>query len=130
MTTAINSVVDDGYKFGFHDDEKPVFKSERGLTPELVERISKMKGEPEWMTEFRLKALGFFRSHPNPNWANGQLDNMDYENIFYSPVERSTFRCKTPHYTIYPLYILQSSNLYLFIPNHVSSKWVEMMLDQ
>ncbi len=83
MTTAIDAVMGEGYKYGFHDEEKPVFKSEKGLTPELVERISKMKGEPEWMTKFRLRALGFFRSHPNPVWANGQLDEVDYENIFY-----------------------------------------------
>jgi Fe-S cluster assembly protein SufB len=83
MTTAINSVMDEGYKYGFHDDEKPIFKSERGLTADLVERISKMKGEPQWMTDFRLKALGHFRAAANPNWANGQLDAIDYENIFY-----------------------------------------------
>ncbi|HLZ69133.1 MAG TPA: Fe-S cluster assembly protein SufB [Dehalococcoidia bacterium] len=82
-TTTIDQIQGEGYKYGFHDEEKPVFKSERGLTPELVERISKMKGEPEWMTQFRLKALANFRSHPNPGWANGQLDNVDYENIFY-----------------------------------------------
>jgi Fe-S cluster assembly protein SufB len=82
MTTAIRGI-GEGYKYGFHDDEAPVFKSERGLTPELVERISKMKGEPQWMTDFRLKALANFRAHPNPIWANGQLDDIDYENMFY-----------------------------------------------
>jgi Fe-S cluster assembly protein SufB len=82
MTTAIRGI-GEGYKYGFHDDEAPVFKSERGLTPELVERISKMKGEPQWMTDFRLKALVNFRAHPNPIWANGQLDDIDYENMFY-----------------------------------------------
>jgi Fe-S cluster assembly protein SufB len=82
-TAAIDQVIGEGYKYGFHDEDAPVFKSEKGLTPELVERISKMKGEPQWMTEFRLRALGFFRTHPNPVWANGQLDDVDYENIFY-----------------------------------------------
>jgi Fe-S cluster assembly protein SufB len=82
-TTAGIDTLGNEYKYGFHDSEAPVFKSEKGLTPELVERISKMKGEPEWMTTFRLRALGFFRSHPNPAWANGQLDEVDYENIFY-----------------------------------------------
>ena len=45
------------YKYGFHDrDDNYVFKSERGLTREVVENISRMKNEPAWMLEFRLKA--------------------------------------------------------------------------
>ena len=46
------------YRHGFHDSEdKYVFKSAKGLTREIVERISAMKDEPEWMLDFRLKAL-------------------------------------------------------------------------
>ena len=45
------------YKFGFHDDIKPVFKAKRGLTREVVSQISEMKNEPSWMREFRLKSL-------------------------------------------------------------------------
>ncbi len=45
------------YKYGFHDPENYVFKSERGLNREVVENISRMKGEPQWMLDFRLKAL-------------------------------------------------------------------------
>src|SRR5512146_2914458 len=37
------------YKFGFSDPENYVFKSGRGLSREIVEQISAMKGEPEWM---------------------------------------------------------------------------------
>ena len=43
------------YKFGFHDDVEPVFSTGEGLTEEVVREMSKIKGEPEWMLEFRLK---------------------------------------------------------------------------
>ena len=33
------------------------FKIQKGLTPEIIEEISKQKNDPEWMKEFRLKAL-------------------------------------------------------------------------
>ena len=48
------------YKYGFHDAENYVFKSAKGLSREVVENISRMKGEPQWMLDFRLKALGAF----------------------------------------------------------------------
>ncbi len=49
------------YKYGFHDpDDKYIFKSRRGLNREVVEQISQMKGEPQWMLDFRLKALEHF----------------------------------------------------------------------
>ncbi len=54
------------YKYGFHDrDDNYVFKSERGLSREVVENISRMKGEPQWMLEFRLKALEHYLDTPH-----------------------------------------------------------------
>ena len=44
-------------KYGFHDKEDYVFKSAKGLSKEIVEEISRMKKEPEWMLKFRLKSL-------------------------------------------------------------------------
>ncbi len=70
------------YKFGFHDTEQPVFKSERGLNREGVEQISKMKGEPDWMLEYRLKAFDHYVSRPMPEWG-GDLSEIDFGNIFY-----------------------------------------------
>ncbi|MEJ2601605.1 MAG: hypothetical protein P8Z00_24995 [Anaerolineales bacterium] len=57
------------YKYGFRDATKPVFKTQRGLNREVVEQISAMKGEPEWMLEFRLKALAHFQQRPMPTWG-------------------------------------------------------------
>ena len=58
--TEDSKILDDigEYKYGFHDrDDNYVFKSQRGLSREVVENISRMKNEPQWMLEFRLKAL-------------------------------------------------------------------------
>ena len=45
------------YKYGFKDEDVSVLKTEKGLNEEIVRKISKYKNEPEWMLEFRLKAL-------------------------------------------------------------------------
>ena len=73
------------YRHGFHDPEdRYVFKSGKGLTPEIVRRISEMKNEPEWMLAFRLKALDIFLSKPMPTWGDTALLNeIDFDNIHY-----------------------------------------------
>ena len=45
------------YKYDFVTEAKPVFKARPGLSEEIVREISAHKEEPEWMLEFRLKAL-------------------------------------------------------------------------
>ncbi len=70
-------------KWGFHDDDEALYKAGKGLTPELVRTISKMKDEPEWMLEFRLDALDRFRGKENPPWGTEQLDEIDFDNIHY-----------------------------------------------
>ena len=79
------------YKYGFHDrDDNYVFKSERGLSRQVVENISRMKGEPQWMLDFRLKALEHFLARPMPAWGP-DISNLDLDNIFYyvKPTEKS-----------------------------------------
>lgn len=72
------------YKYGFHDKENYIFKSGKGLTREIVEQISKMKNEPEWMLKFRLRALDIFLKKPMPQWANADMLNaIDFQNIHY-----------------------------------------------
>jgi Fe-S cluster assembly protein SufB len=80
------------YKYGFSDKEDYMFKSGRGLTREIVEKISSMKKEPEWMLKFRLRALDIFLKKPMPTWGNCDLlKSIDFDNIFYyiRPSERS-----------------------------------------
>src|SRR5579862_1003829 len=72
------------YRHGFHDPENYVFKSAKGLTPEIVERISAMKEEPAWMREFRLKAYELFLSKPMPTWGDTErLNEIDFADIHY-----------------------------------------------
>lgn len=70
------------YKYGFRDEHKAVFQSGKGLTREIVTEISKMKGEPDWMLDFRLKSLEIFLSKPMPRWG-GDLDDLDFDDIQY-----------------------------------------------
>jgi Fe-S cluster assembly protein SufB len=70
------------YQYGFRDEEDYVFKSGRGLTRATVEEISAMKDEPDWMRDFRLKALDHFQKRPMPNWG-ADLTGIDFDEIFY-----------------------------------------------
>jgi Fe-S cluster assembly protein SufB len=76
-------------KYGFYDDIKPVFQTERGLTRRVVEEISYQKGEPKWMRDFRLEAYEIFMSKPMPNWGP-DLSRLDFDEIVYyiKPTER------------------------------------------
>ncbi len=70
------------YKYGYSDPETYVFKSGKGLNREIVEKISSMKGEPQWMLDFRLKALEHFQKRPMPTWG-GDLSTLDLEDIYF-----------------------------------------------
>ena len=70
-------------KYGFHDAETEYnFKSQKGLNAEIVAQISAMKHEPEWMTEYRLKAYEIFLSKPMPTWG-ADLSGIDFDDIYY-----------------------------------------------
>jgi Fe-S cluster assembly protein SufB len=77
-------------QFGFHDEENYVFKARKGLSAEVIREMSKMKGEPEWMTEFRLKALDIFLKKPMPTWG-ADLSGIHFDDIYYyiKPSEES-----------------------------------------
>src|SRR3954453_17094989 len=71
-------------KFGFNDpQDKYAFKAPKGLTRELVEQISAFKNEPQWMREFRLKALDHFLAKPQPTWGSPMLAEVDSDDIHY-----------------------------------------------
>ena len=71
-------------KYGFRKPEHYVFKAKRGLNREVVTEISRFKNEPQWMLDFRLRALEIFLAKPMPNWGDTKLLNdIDFNNIFY-----------------------------------------------
>jgi Fe-S cluster assembly protein SufB len=70
-------------KFGFHDPETGyAYKAPKGLSREVVESISEYKDEPQWMRDFRLKALEHFEARPTPTWG-GNLGQIDFDDIHY-----------------------------------------------
>ena len=78
------------YQYGFKDPETFVYKSGKGLSVDVVRKISEMKSEPEWMLNFRLKALDHFMKRPMPKWGP-DLSELDLEDIYYyvRPAEAS-----------------------------------------
>lgn len=70
------------YKYGFSMPEKPVFKSRKGVDEEIVREISKVKEEPAWMTEFRVKAFTIFEKEKMPEWGP-DLSNIHFDDIYY-----------------------------------------------
>src|SRR6476619_6393435 len=71
-------------KFGFNDPETGyVYKAPKGLSRQLVEDISEYKNEPQWMRDFRLKALDHFLAREQPTWGSPFLADVDYDNIHY-----------------------------------------------
>lgn len=78
------------YKYGFRDKDVSIFRSKRGLTKEIVEEISRIKSEPEWMLEFRLKSLEQFYKMPMPQWG-GDMKDLNFDDITYyvKPSEKS-----------------------------------------
>jgi Fe-S cluster assembly protein SufB len=70
------------YKYGFRDPEALVFKARKGLNRDVVEQISAMKGEPDWMLQFRLRALDHFQQRPMPTWG-GDLSTLNLDEIYF-----------------------------------------------
>ena len=70
------------YKYGFKDEDISVFKTQKGLSEEVIREISKIKNEPEWMLEFRLKAYEKFLELDNPSWGP-DLSEIDFSEYTY-----------------------------------------------
>src|SRR3954466_5910667 len=70
-------------KYGFFDPENYLFKAPKGLTRELVAQISEYKSEPQWMCDFRLKALDPFLARPMPTWGSPFRAGLALHHIHY-----------------------------------------------
>ena len=72
------------YKAGWHDPENSTIRFDFGLSEEVVREISRLKEEPEWMTEIRVRAFEHFSSRPMPTWGNtSMLEEIDFDKICY-----------------------------------------------
>ena len=78
----IDSATNDQYKYGFVTDIETDL-IEKGLSEEVVCRISELKGEPEWLKEFRLKAYRRFLKMKMPDWAQLNIPPIDLQDIIY-----------------------------------------------
>ncbi len=83
-------LVNDQYRYGFHVPEKYEFKAKPGLSRRRIEEISFLKGEPDWMREFRLHAYEIYESKPMPGWGV-ELGEIDFESLHYyiKPTDRA-----------------------------------------
>ena len=70
-------------KYDFKDStDMYVHLSKKGLSKDTVIAISKMKDEPQWMLDFRLRSFETFMKKPMPTWG-GDLSKIDFQNIYY-----------------------------------------------
>ena len=69
-------------EFDFKDEDVSVFKTPKGLNEDIVREISRIKQEPEWMLEYRLKALKCFLEKPMPTWGV-DLSQMNFDDYTY-----------------------------------------------
>lgn len=93
MPKVAEVAVNVGYRerYGFSKPENYFFKAKKGLNREIVEEISHLKSEPDWMRQFRLRALEIFESKKQPLWG-ADLSTIDYNDIYYyiRPTEKKS----------------------------------------
>ena len=70
------------YKYGFKDKDVSILKTDIGLNEDIIRQISKLKNEPEWMLEYRLKSYEAFKKLPLPNYGP-DLSSLDYDTYTY-----------------------------------------------
>src|SRR5581483_3717766 len=71
------------YKLGWSDPEQYVFKPRKGLNQDIVNEMSWMKGEPDWMRRFRLRSLSLFERKPMLDWFAKNMPTIDFDDVYY-----------------------------------------------
>ncbi len=66
--------------YDFKNEDEDSYKLQAGLTPEIVDKISKEKNDPAWMNQFRLHSLQIYNSLQVPNWGP-DIDGLDMDHI-------------------------------------------------
>lgn len=77
-----NELPTDDYKYGFKNEDVSITNTGKGLNEDVIREISKLKNEPEWMLEFRLKAYKLFKQLPLPSFGPN-LSNLDFDSFTY-----------------------------------------------
>ena len=68
------------YDFRYEEKDEDFYKLQEGLTPQIVDELSKEKGDPEWMRDFRQKSLQIYNQIPVPEWGPS-IDGLNMDNI-------------------------------------------------
>ena len=76
--TQINDI--DRSIYDIKDEEKDAYRIQAGLTPEIVEKISREKHDPAWMELFRLQSLQIYNEMKVPDWGPS-IEGLDMSNI-------------------------------------------------
>ena len=88
MSEQIDQALSRKYDAGFYSEiESETF--ENGLDESVIRRISEMKGEPEWMLEWRLKAYNAWLQMEEPEWAHVEYPKVDFQAISYYSAPKS-----------------------------------------
>ncbi len=82
MSSTIEQIASQEYKYGFVTDIE-ADQAPPGINEDIIRLISAKKNEPEWMLEFRLKALRHWFTMKEPAWANVKYGPIDYQSICY-----------------------------------------------
>ena len=76
------------YKYGFTTDIESI-KAPKGLSEETIRFISKIKKEPKWMLEWRLKAYERLKVSKEPNWQKPKFPKINYQDLYYYSAPKS-----------------------------------------
>ena len=85
----VESIDVDAYKYGFSTDIESE-KAPKGLNEDIVRFISAKKGEPQWLTDWRLDAYRRWLTMPEPRWARVHYPRIDFQDLYYYSAPKST----------------------------------------
>ena len=83
----LEEITEQDYKYGFVSDID-VEEFPKGLSEEIVRKISARKNEPEWLLEFRLKAYRHWTTLKEPQWGHLNFKRPDYQDITYLAIPK------------------------------------------
>ncbi len=72
----------DEYEYGFKDEGTTLFTTGKGINRDVVTQISKIKGEPDWVLEYRLKAFEAFEQMEMQSWGP-DLSDLNFDDYIY-----------------------------------------------